>query len=135
MKWSEVKGSRGADEKLMGDVFKVAGIVLVAVILFWGATETYRFYRTSLTAEGVVTELRAGPYHFNVSFKTQDGKAVATGLNTQSSHYVGEHVVLRYDPEHPEDAVLNTFEGLLGWHVFVAMFGVFFYFAGRSLGQ
>jgi hypothetical protein len=129
--------------KLFGVIFTLAGIGLLIGACF-SYNESRKFVEHSVEATGVVKDLIASTsssssgtstiYHPLVSFKTAKGEIVEFKNNIGSnppSYKRGEEVPVRYDPNNPQDASIDSFVSL--WFYVMILGGMGAIFSGLGV--
>lgn len=100
---------------LIGAGLLLAGLFIASRNLFMLATNTQVVGIISYIDVKIVKGKSGGTfYHYYVTYPTREGKmhsAAITG-GIYSPYAKGESVMVYYDPEHPEQAILNSFPTL-----------------------
>ncbi len=131
--------------KIMGTIFVVVGILLL-VGGFLSYRNTRRFMAHSTVARGEVMNLvlqatsdsdvpssDAGTYHPVIRFETENREAIEFMSNTGSnppSHRKGDTVTVRYDPNDPYRARVDSFVSLWLLALIPGSLGLVFIAAG-----
>ena len=131
--------------KIVGSVFAGVGLVFVLVSL-WNVRSTKQFLAQSETAHGEVIDLVLGSsrtgdsgtsssvYYPVVRFATHEGEYIEfqSGIGSQPPAYrVGDRVTVRYRPDNPYRAKIDSFFQL--WFLSVLFGGLGFVFGSIGL--
>jgi len=110
---------------ILGKVFLLLGLGLLLVSGIFAATRA-SFLSGAGRADGTVVALRHNgrSYQPVIDFTPEGGPTtrVESVVGSNPPEYrVGDHVPMRFQPNHPEEAVIDTF-----WHLwfFAALFGI-----------
>lgn len=135
-------------KKKFKNLYLILTIIFTLATVFWGYSN-FRFALEAKRGEGVVVEIKEHTrkakrkqkksYHPVVEFVVADGSRQRfesqVGTNP-ASHVVGEEVVVLYDPNNPQKAIINglleNFLGPLVMGLFAAFFGFLFYVGRRE---
>ena len=125
-------------------LFGITILGVAGLAMLWGAwhmgRETRAFMRTAIGAPGVVVELKESRSHTKnendtiayypiVSFTSREGKQVTFTSDTAVDQYacpVGEPIKVLYDPAHPDQAWVVSFDSLQGGPVALTVMGIVF---------
>lgn len=114
-------------------LFVSVGIFMMCAALAW-ATILFQFVNTAASAQGVVTKLNAGGSHPQVRFTSPKGEVINYPQNGLIFGYqVGDEVRVLYQPQHPQEAIVDSFGAIWGFPILVGVMGVAF--VGMALLQ
>lgn len=129
--------------KIIGGILFFIGIAfLIGAVVF--AIETISFINESIQVEGIIVDVERewggdkSPYPIIQFVEIRNGKTIVFKSNTSKSQrhpcvsLIGTKVPVRYLPEEPEKARMDTFFGNWGWTIILGIFGVVF--AGLGFG-
>jgi Protein of unknown function (DUF3592) len=107
-------------------LFALVGIVIIIGVLV-SANNIRNFMKNSFSAKGTVVALNAGGSHPKIKFTTQEDKEIEYSQNGLIFGYqVGDEVMILYNPQNPQDASINTFGALWGFHLLGFILGICF---------
>jgi hypothetical protein len=129
--------------KILAPLFLATGIILL-LVAYWQFNETKKFMETSAIAPGTVTDLvlqsdsssrsSAGVYYPVIRFKTATGETIdfksTTGSNPPA-YKKGAQVQVRYDPNNPYRAKIDSFFSI--WIFCILSTGMGIAFSGIGL--
>lgn len=124
--------------KILAPIFLTTGIILL-LFAYWQFNETKKFIENSAIAIGTVTDLvlhrdsssrsSAGLYYPVIRFKTATDETIdfksGTGSNPPD-HKKGEQVQVRYDPDNPYRAKIDSFFSIWIFCILFAGMGIAF---------
>ena len=131
--------------KIIGSVFACVGLVFI-LVSFWTYRNTQQFLAQSETAQGEVIDLvlrsshdgdsgtSSGVYYPVVRFATAEGEYIEfqSGVGSQPPAYrIGDSVTVRYRPDNPYRARIDSFFQL--WFLSVLFGGLGFVFGSIGL--
>ena len=130
-----------AGKKLTGDnrplrwlkvvVFTVAGVGLMVAAL-WSAASTRRFVARAAAVPGTVIRLNAGGAHPEVRFTTATNQVIDYPQGGLIWGYrVGDQVTVLYDPNEPQQPIINTRGALWGFTAMNFLLGAVFVLAAQ----
>jgi Protein of unknown function (DUF3592) len=122
-------------ENLQSTIFSLSGICVLFGTLFWLGT-TVQFLKASLPASGKVISVQRGSSHPTIDFRTDSGVNVNyTQGGLIFGYSIGDSVNLRYDPDNPRKAEIDSFGALWAPPLLCLLLGLSFIAAGYSTGN
>lgn len=121
------------------------GVVFVAVSVFW-SLHIRQFVAVAQRTDGTVVDLELMRRHSSqsssttwaprVQFSTPDGQShqfISTSGSNPPSYSRGEHVGVLFEPDHPENARIDSFFSLWGVGVIFGAIGLVFLAIGAAM--
>ncbi|MET4141977.1 DUF3592 domain-containing protein [Pedobacter sp. UYP1] len=110
--------------------FIIVGILLIVGDLVM-ANRNLEFIRKGVVTEGVVILTKYGRFHPDIRFNTTNNEMITFPQNGLNKGYkVHDTMSVLYDPNHPNNACINSFGPLWGHYLAFLIMGLVFVVLG-----
>ena len=121
---------QSTEKKIASLIFIVVGILLIVTNLVM-ASSNLEFIQKGVVTEGVVIHTKYGRFHPVIRFNTANSEMITyTQGGFNKGYRLHDTMSVLYDPNHPNNACINSFGSLWGGYIAVLMIGVLFVVTG-----